>query len=380
MPGDDNLMKICVFTDQHLGYRQYSQEEREQDFYDVFNQVVRAMVKEQPDLIINAGDIFHTKNPSPRAINQFQQGLDLIDVPVLSIIGNHTTAKIRNFFPSDKLFDLYFLEDNPFISQDLFIAGVNYRPILEFNDLINKINDLAVQAQNYKKRILVLHQGLEDDFPFGFEIPRGAIDYSKWDIVIVGHIHNRMYRVDPSGCQILYPGSTARSSIAEAQDEMKNGKGYSIVDTDTMKIHNVSLPMPRRFIFIEADQEDLEDEILKIKDSLDGDLLFITMTGENSNYGFDLIDQYNLKGKCLRVDYNFIDINPITIQEEVIQTDDDGNAIIPSAGEILFETVKEKYDEDTANYAVSLMNIFQDGTQEAFEEAKLLSEKFIENQ
>ena len=94
MPGDDNLMKICVFTDQHLGYRQYSQEETEQDFYDVFNQVVRAMIKEQPDLIINAGDIFHTKNPSPRAINQFQQGLDLIDVPVLSIIGNHTTAKI----------------------------------------------------------------------------------------------------------------------------------------------------------------------------------------------------------------------------------------------------------------------------------------------
>ena len=104
------------------------------------------------------------------------------------------------------------------------------------------------------------------------------------------------------------------------------------------------------------------------------------MAGENSNYGFDLIDQYNLKGKCLRVDYNFIDTNPMTIQEEVIQTDDDGNVIIPSAGEILFETVKEKYDEDTANYAVSLMNIFQDGTQEAFEEAKLLSEKFIENQ
>ena len=51
-------MKIAVFTDPHLGYVQYGNYEREEDFYNTFNNMIDEIIKEDVGLVINAGDIF----------------------------------------------------------------------------------------------------------------------------------------------------------------------------------------------------------------------------------------------------------------------------------------------------------------------------------
>ena len=101
-------MKIIAITDLHLGVKQYKNKEREQDFYDLYQKCIDEIVNEKPDLVINGGDIFDIATPSPKAINEFKKGLMKLrenDIPMISIVGNHTLIQRPGFFPIDYLYE-----------------------------------------------------------------------------------------------------------------------------------------------------------------------------------------------------------------------------------------------------------------------------------
>ena len=99
-------MRICHLSDTHLGYSEYGKisprtglNQREQDFYDAWTLAIDRMIALAPDLVLHAGDLFHTPRPSNRAIRVAMEGIQRISaagIPVVLISGNHETPRIRS--------------------------------------------------------------------------------------------------------------------------------------------------------------------------------------------------------------------------------------------------------------------------------------------
>ena len=86
-------------SDLHLGYSQFSLEEREEDVYRVFHEAIDASIKERVRLIILAGDLFHNPRPCGKAIitlgNIFKK-LKEKQIPVVFVLGEHDISRLRD--------------------------------------------------------------------------------------------------------------------------------------------------------------------------------------------------------------------------------------------------------------------------------------------
>jgi len=88
-------MKLCVWSDLHLGRTLYRTNQGELNRfekigYDTFDRYIDEILKENPDILVNLGDTFETSNPSIIALNKFSLGMTrLKDVPQIVILGNH---------------------------------------------------------------------------------------------------------------------------------------------------------------------------------------------------------------------------------------------------------------------------------------------------
>ena len=64
-------MNIAIIGDLHLGYRQYGLDEREQDFYRRWNQIIDDIIaRRNIDVILQLGDIFDTHIPNLLFLSQ----------------------------------------------------------------------------------------------------------------------------------------------------------------------------------------------------------------------------------------------------------------------------------------------------------------------
>ncbi|HYW07588.1 MAG TPA: exonuclease SbcCD subunit D, partial [Longimicrobium sp.] len=97
-------MKIAHLADLHLGYRAYHRvtargiNVREADVADAFRRAVGRVCEVRPDLVLLAGDIFHTVRPSNTSIAEAFRQLSVLTerlpgVPVVMIAGNHDSPR-----------------------------------------------------------------------------------------------------------------------------------------------------------------------------------------------------------------------------------------------------------------------------------------------
>ena len=101
-------MKIGIFSDLHLGKRQYGLEERENDFYNQYDSAIDTFINNNVNAVICAGDLFDIPRPSPKTLGRFVQGLNkLFDskIPFINVIGSHSMIQSPNFVTADKLID-----------------------------------------------------------------------------------------------------------------------------------------------------------------------------------------------------------------------------------------------------------------------------------
>lgn len=267
-------MKIVLASDFHLSYRQYNLKEREQDFYKQFNKMIDEVIKEKPNLFIELGDIFDEPKPKPLAIKIFNDGIQKLKsngIDVLGIVGNHTTLQVKDFYPIDFLFEnIKYLDGDYITYDDVFIGGVKYHSKIQKQDIKNKIDYLAEHSENYKTRILLLHQGLKNDIEIGYEFTEEELELNRFNFIFLGHLHKRILRKNDTSVY-HYPGSLNSCSVVEMIDEMNQGKGYSIFDTDTGEIEIKNLTSDREFIDIEITEEELNNAFIsKTIESLKG--------------------------------------------------------------------------------------------------------------
>ena len=97
-------MKLAHLADAHLGFRQYPRQtpqginQREADVAMAFRRAIDDVVAQQPDLIVVAGDLFHSVRPTNTAIlDAFSRFQDLRarlpNAPIVLVAGNHDTPR-----------------------------------------------------------------------------------------------------------------------------------------------------------------------------------------------------------------------------------------------------------------------------------------------
>jgi DNA repair protein SbcD/Mre11 len=97
-------VKLAHLADLHLGYRQFDRQnarganQREADVAEAFRRAVDDLLEQGPDLIVLAGDIFHSVRPTNPAILFLFQQLQRLRValpatPVVLVAGDHDTPR-----------------------------------------------------------------------------------------------------------------------------------------------------------------------------------------------------------------------------------------------------------------------------------------------
>lgn len=373
-------MKIGVFSDLHLGKRQYGLEEREEDFYFQYSAAISCFIKEKVDVVICAGDVFDMPRPSPKTLSRFYNGIRALSdngIRFVNIIGNHSMIRSPNFLTPDELMkdysgSSYMLLDTgkDFTLDDVYIAGLPFHFNSEYDSLKDEIKLLNENARKSgkKAKILVLHQAFKEYCGFsGEELSINDIDASNFDLVICGHIHEKRLIENENGKFVfLQPGSLERSSIAEASDEENQGKGVFIINTDKLDINSIAEGFiglrSRRKFFISSIYIDFSDDIESMKaEILSGvadcqipPILFLKVHDKTGSFQ-EIIDMTkDLQKSFLTVNFNYFD-ESIQIENFITSSND-----IPAPREAI-KIALNPMDKEERALGLDLYDLLKDG-------------------
>jgi DNA repair exonuclease SbcCD nuclease subunit len=70
---------------------------REKQVYDNFLSAIDVIIKEKPDVLVHAGDLFDQVKPKTRAYTTVLEALDRLhnaEIPFIVIAGNHSMVKM----------------------------------------------------------------------------------------------------------------------------------------------------------------------------------------------------------------------------------------------------------------------------------------------
>ncbi len=173
---------------------------------------------------------------------------------------------------------------------DVFIGGLPYLPKSYKDKLLEKIQDLDERASNFKRRVLVLHQGVDKYLPYEHELEIGELPRG-FNYYALGHVHSRVEEDFGEGI-LCYAGSTEIWRSEEAVDWELKGKGFLVTDLESLKPRRVNLESTRPFI---SKHITSEDDIVELKARLDGllkpVLSVVLESGDDSPYLLDKIKE-----------------------------------------------------------------------------------------
>ena len=242
-------MKIAHLADLHLGYRAYHRVNqrgmnvREADVAEAFRQAVARVIELRPELVLVAGDVFHTVRPSNTAIadafRQFSLLADrLPDVPIVVIAGNHDsprssdTGNILRLFEEidgvrvvcDECKRLRLEELETSVWCEPHVASFTEDPPRREPDPAARHNlmmlhGMLVGPRGAEKLTYISEYG-------GANIDETSIRWPEWDYIALGHHHS---------CQEIernawYAGGLERTSTNIWAE--KEEKGFLVYDTD----------------------------------------------------------------------------------------------------------------------------------------------------
>lgn len=262
-------VKIAHLADTHLGYRQYGLQEREEDFYDSFKNVIDNIIEQEVDYVIHCGDLFEQPKPPIKALLVAQECFTKLmnnNIEVYVIAGNHDILQRRKsslpqeLYKNDKFHIITTKDNHHVLKEDIYLTGLPYLQKIHEKIIQNKLNELVVETKEHKHSILMLHGGVKKLFTFECEFENDTIP-EGFDYYALGHIHERKMDNFKNGL-MCYPGSTDINNKAELKEYENNGKGYTLLTIDD-EIHAeyVNLNLERRFIVKDIKYYELDEKI-----------------------------------------------------------------------------------------------------------------------
>lgn len=237
-------MRIAHLADLHLGYRAYNRitsqgiNLREADVFNAFKQALAKIAEIQPDLIVIAGDLFHTVRPSNLCIQHtFRAFLDLrskqrCDAPIVIIGGNHDSPRSVD---TGCILDL--LANVPGVHvvhheyRGIKIPEIDTTIFCLCHRALPELSQTKLEADpSSKYNILALHgtvDGISHTFSDIVMINPPDILNDGWDYVACGHYHLHTKLADNA----YYSGSTEYTS-SNIWEEVEKPKGFIEYDLD----------------------------------------------------------------------------------------------------------------------------------------------------
>ena len=216
------MFRFVHCADLHLGYKQYGLEEREEDFFNAFIQILDYCSKNKIGHLLIAGDLFHHKDLSPDVLHRTEEIIRNYFVKIYVISGNHDKKKRiygmswLKYLDNAGLVNLLSKEDEGefsfpihFPQDGVVIVGSDYhgastaKAIKKLIEIADK--DLHFQRPDIKHRIFMLHAGVIGFLPNAGNVnPQDIMPLSEYfDYIALGHIH-KPYTIE---AKIFNPGS-----------------------------------------------------------------------------------------------------------------------------------------------------------------------------
>jgi len=292
------MVRIAHLSDTHLGYKQYSLDEREKDIYDSLEEIGDRILEEHVDIVLHTGDLFDSPRPTPQAYRAFKRFLKKIGgkTKVFAVLGDHDRPKSQGLAPH-VLFDdqIQILGINWAAQQqrlsvdgkDVLVAGLSnvsrtYRAILQ--EELKKLGALNLDG---KLAILLLHEGIDKFLPYENAYELGLEEVPRnFSYVAMGHLHSRIKASVGKG-ELAYPGSSEIISKTEIVEWEKKGKGFFIIDLegDSVDVRDVNLDCIRPQLEVKLNYSHLEEELSQLCKKLGGyekkPLVHVRVEGKN---------------------------------------------------------------------------------------------------
>jgi DNA repair protein SbcD/Mre11 len=271
-------VKLAHIADPHLGARQYHRQtpnginQREADVAQAFRAAVDGVIAARPDIVVVAGDLFHTVRPTNAAIvfafGQFQRLREALpDAPVVLIAGNHDTPRSTETGSILRLFTELGVEvaiDQPrrlvFPALDLSVLAVPHEA------LIGTERPLLRPEGKERRRVLVLHGEVEGAFPFdrtgleygGAMVALRDLHLDEWTYVALGHYHVQ-HSVGPRAWYagaLDYVSPNIWGELADDHAHGVEGKGWLLADLEAGRVERRPVPLARAVLDLEPIQAD----------------------------------------------------------------------------------------------------------------------------
>ncbi len=250
--------RFLHFADSHLGYKQYNQNERFNDFARAFFDIIDRAIQAEVDFVILAGDLFQKRAIDALTLNQAMNGLERLQragIPCIAVEGNHEHAYFQDnigwmeFLAQRRLLILLnalFEEGTPQLTPydpqrrrgayidpkpGVRVYGMRYYGASTETALNAYAGAMAQQPADpaVEYSIFVAHGGVEGvlaDQAGGLSVRQWSVLKPGVNYLALGHIH-KPYSFDN---WIYNPGSPETCSVTEAD---WSDRGYYLVNVDT---------------------------------------------------------------------------------------------------------------------------------------------------
>ncbi|HEV2671181.1 MAG TPA: DNA repair exonuclease [Gemmatimonadales bacterium] len=255
-------MKLAHLADLHLGFRQFDRQtakginQREADVAEVFRRAVDDLLEQKPQLIVIAGDLFHSVRPTNAAImfcfrqlHRLRAGLP--QTPIVVIAGEHDTPRSTETGAILRLYEALGVEVAVEAARRIVIPTLDCAVLAVPHQALVNADRPALRPEPGGPTLNVLlthgvHGGLGEERGTmeygGAALSREILAPEKWDYIALGHYHTAQSIADNA----WYSGSLEYlppNPWGQLQDEAQlkkpkrggggaggGGKGYLLIE------------------------------------------------------------------------------------------------------------------------------------------------------
>ena len=248
-------IRLAHLADLHLGFRQFDRQtprgtnQREADVAEVFRRAVDDLLEQKPDLIVIAGDVFHSVRPTNAAIlfcfrqlHRLRTGLP--ETPVVIIAGEHDTPRSTETGTILRLYEALGVEVAVEEARRIVLPKLDCAVLAVPHQALVKAERPALRPEpgGPTRNVLLthgVHGGLGEERGTmeygGAALSREILAPEKWDYIALGHYHT----AQSVAANAWYSGSLEYlppNPWGQMQDEAdlkkpkRAGKGYLLVE------------------------------------------------------------------------------------------------------------------------------------------------------
>jgi DNA repair protein SbcD/Mre11 len=263
-------VKLAHIADPHLGIRQYHRQtssginQRETDVAEAFRAAIDGVIAARPDVVVVAGDLFHSVRPTNYAIvfafRQFQRLREALPTaPIILIAGNHDTPRTVETGSILRLFEELNVDvaaDEPrrlvYPELDLSVFAVPHQAV-------RSVDRPALQPDGSQKhQVLVAHFEIEGEYPVGHVateyggalVTKRELHLEDWTYVAMGHYHTQ-HQIAKNAWYagaLDYIGPNIWGEAADETDHGSHGKGWLLVNLATGQVDRRLVPAARKVL------------------------------------------------------------------------------------------------------------------------------------